>query len=236
MKTKRFAVRIEEGARAHLKIVNEEGPDQAAMAVIDQLDGSGDRLLGAKIAVWEHGTLQKNNSPLFIKSIRPFETTPDINVVQAIREEARRARWNNTKALAERERNRKSHRFEEPYQHWLETHYDGESGDFFSLPLEARRECIELRDHLKHVSPGQMTEIQARFAGIVSGYRDLYRYEMNMIQTNLLTAMEMIHQHQAGTSEPGQSVGNESTQRDRLASLIGSKGNGHPSEPEPVVH
>jgi hypothetical protein len=236
MKMKRFAVRIEEGARAHFKIVNAEGPDQAAIAVIDQLDGSGDRLLGAKIAVWEHGTLQRSHSPLFIKSIRPFETTPDINVVQAIREEYRRARWNNTKELAERERKRKSHQFEEPYEHWLETHYDGEGREFFSLSLEARRECIELRDHLKHVSPGQMTEIQARFAGVVSGYRDLYRYEMHTIQTNLLTTLEMIHQHHAGTSELVHSAGNESTQRDRLASLIGSKGDGHQLKAEPVAH
>lgn len=227
MKTKRFAVRIQEGARAHLKIVHAEDPDEAALRVIEQLDGKGDRLLGAKVAVWEHGTLQKNTSPLFIKSIRPFETTPDIHVVQSIREEVRRSRWEATRVLAQKEKNRKSHRFEEPYERWLETHYDEELKSFFSLPLEARRECIELRDHLKHVSPGQMTEIQARFAGVVSGYRDLYRYEMHAIQEHLIGTLEVIHQHQAGVSEAPAPAGNEATQRDRLASLIGSPGNGN---------
>lgn len=226
MKTKRFAVRIQEGSRAHLKIVKVEGPDEAALEVIEQLDGEGDRLLGAKIAVWEHGTLQKNTSPLFIKSIRPYETTPDIHVVQAIREEARRSRWKATRELAEEEKKRKSHRFEEPYERWLETHYDEEVANFFDLPLEARRECLELRDHLKHVSPGQMTEIQARFAGAVSKYEDLYRYEMHAIQDNLMATLEMIHQHHAGATEAVHAGANEATQRDRLASLIGTPGNG----------
>ncbi|MEP4076276.1 hypothetical protein [Haloferula sp.] len=226
MKTKRYAVRIQDGARAHLKIVNAEVPDDAAVLVIEELDSEGDRLLGAKIAVWEHGTLQKSMSPLFIKSLRPFESTPDINVVQAIREEARKARWLEMRALAVKEKERKSHHFEEPYERWLEEHFDEEEQEFFSLPMEARRECLELRDHLKHVSPGQMTEVQARFAGVVAAYSDLYRHEMHSLQEHMHATLEMIHQHQAGESDGVKEGGNMETQRERLASLIENSGNG----------
>jgi len=223
MKTKRFAVRIQEGVRAHLKIVSTVGPNEAAVEVIEQLDGEGDRLLGAKISVWEHGTLQKNTSPMFIKSIQPFETTPDIHVVQTMREDARRIRWQATKDLVVKEKERKSHKFEEPYEKWLAKHYDEEVKTFFSLPLESRRECLELREHLKHVTPGQMTEVQARFAGVVSGYTDLYRHEMHAIQENLLATLEMIHHHHAGVTGGPSAEEIETTQRDRLANLIGGE-------------
>ena len=112
MKTKRFAVRIQEGARPILRIVEAENTDEAALQVINQLDADGDRLLGAKIAVWVHGTLQKNSSPLFIKSIKPFEVTPDSHLIQTIKEEARRAKWLETQALAKKEKERKLFRFE----------------------------------------------------------------------------------------------------------------------------
>ena len=226
MTTKRFAVRIQEGARPHLKIVKAEGPDEAASMVIEQLDGEGDRLLGARIAIWEHGTLHKNLSPLFIKSIRPFEATPDVHVVQTIREEARRARWLETQALIEEEKARQSHHFEGPFERWLEEHCNEEETSFFSLPLEARRECIELRDHLKHVPLGEMTEVQARFAGVVTSYEDLYRYEMHSVQEHLAASLEMIHHDFAGEANEEGANDDRDHQRGRLADLLGGSGHG----------
>ena len=41
MKTKRFAVRIQEGARPILRIVEAENTDEAALQVINQLDADG---------------------------------------------------------------------------------------------------------------------------------------------------------------------------------------------------
>lgn len=220
MKTKRFAVRIQEGARPILRIVEAENTDEAALQVINQLDADGDRLLGAKIAVWVHGTLQKNSSPLFIKSIKPFEVTPDSHLIQTIKEEARRAKWLETQALAKKEKERKLFRFEEPYQQWLGDHAAEGESEFFALPEDLRRECIELRDRLRHVSPGQMTDVQARFAGVVSGFMDLYRFEMQSIQENLVATLDVIHHHHAGGAM--NASGNKTSQRDRLVGLLGS--------------
>jgi hypothetical protein len=157
---------------------------------------------------------------LFIKSIRPFEVTPDSHLIQTIREEARRAKWLETQTLAKKEKERKLFRFEEPYQQWLNDHAAEGKTEFFSLSEDARRECIELRDRLKHVSPGQMTDVQASFAGVVSGYMDLYRFEMRSIQENLAATLDVIHHHHAGG---GLNAGvNKIHQRDRLAGLIRS--------------
>lgn len=223
---KRFAVRIQEGARPHLRIVRANGPDEAAREVVRRLDSGPDRLLGAKIAVWEHGKLHKNMSPLFIKSLDPFETTPDIHVVQAIREERRKTRWLETKARAEKMKEEECHHVDEPFERWIDEFSRtkeeiGGDGGFFDLPLAVRSDCLDLRDRLKHVSPGEMSPAQARFASIVSSFPDLYRYEMHAIQERLSETLEVMHHRLAGLSDTETGNAEELPPFERLAHLIG---------------
>ncbi len=227
---KTFAVRIQEGARPHLSIVRAEGPDAACLEAIEQLKGDAERLLGAKIAVWEHGSLHRSSTPLFIKSVRPFEATPDIHVIQAIREELRRARWRETKARAEELKHRESHQFEEPYERWLEAHQPEPGRGFFELPTEVRRECLELRDRLKHVPPGQMTRVQARFIAVFSGFDDLHRFELHAVQERLAETLEMVHHHLAGLADRNERRDEELPPLERLAHLIGIPTGDHPSK------
>lgn len=225
---KRFAVRILEGSRPHLRIINADNPDDAAREVVAMLDGGPERLLGARIAVWKHGTLHKNMSPLFIKSVDPFEVTPDIHVVQAIREKRRRERWMKTQAVAVAMKEKEKHQFEEPYERWLES-YQGlegkKEGEFFSLPSEMRHECLDLREHLRQVSPGDMTDVQACFAAICSSFGDLYRYEAHATQERLAETVELIHHRIAGMANPTHDASKDAMeevpQLDRLAKLIG---------------
>jgi hypothetical protein len=226
---KRFAVRIQEGSRPHLRIVNADSPDNAARDVVAILNGGPERLLGARIAVWEHGILHKNMSPLFIKSVNPFEVTPDIHVVQAIREKRRREKWLETKARAEALKERESHLFEEPYQRWIEAYGElGEkaTGNFFDLPSDLRHECVELREQLRQVSLGDLTDIQARFAAICSGFGDLYRFEMHVTQERLAETVELIHHRIAGMANPTHDAGKHAMEEvpplERLAQLIGA--------------
>lgn len=230
-----FAVRIQEGARPHLRVVQAESPDSAAVLVIRQID-DGDRLLGAKIAVWEHGSLHKNASPLFIKSIHPFETTPEIQVALAIREESRRAKWLELKARAEELKVREMHEFERPFERWIgEFEQAGGGAGFFGLSPGLRRDCFELRDRLKHVTPGQMTEVQARFAGIVAGFSDLHRFEMHSLHEHLAETLEVIHHRLAGIGESAPRRRDESPSMEKLASLIGITVAKNPNEPYPTA-
>jgi|GEM_PF-4219542 len=216
----RYAVRIQEGSRPHLRIVQAEGPDDAAREVIRQLNGGPEHLLGAKIAVWEHGKLPRSLNPLFIKSVDPYETTPDIHEVQVIREELRRARWLERKAQLEALKERESHQFEEPFDRWIEAYEASPSPEFFSLPVEMRHDCHELRERLKHVSPGDMTATQARFAAIVTGFGDLYRYEMHAIQEHLSETLEMLHHRLAGLGDQPAPSSDSVPPLERLAHLI----------------
>jgi hypothetical protein len=218
---KRYAVRIQEGSRPHLRLVRAACPDDAAREVIRQLNGGPEHLLGAKIAVWEHGKLQRNPSPLFIKSVEPYETTPDIHVVQAIREELRRARWLEKKARVDAMKELENHQFEEPFKRWIEAFEATPGANFFELSAELRHDCQELRERLKHVSPGDMTAIQAKFAGIVTGFGDLHRYEMHAIQEHLSETLEMIHHRLAGLGDEPHAATDDVPAHERLANLIG---------------
>ncbi len=225
---KRFAVRILEGSRPHLRIINAASPDDAAREVVAMLDGGPERLLGARIAVWEHGTLHKNMSPLFIKSVDPFEVTPDIHVVQAIREKRRRERWMKTQAVAVAMKEKEKHQFEEPYERWIESYLalEGKAeGEFFGLPAEMRHVCLDLRDHVRQVSPGDMTDVQARFAAICSSFGDLYRFEAQATQERLAETVELIHHRIAGMANPTHDASKNAMEEipplERLAQMIG---------------
>lgn len=232
---KRFVVRIQDGARPHLKVIEADTPDEAAERMIRGLDHD-EALLGAKICVWEHGKLQRNRSPLYIISLDPFEVSPDLHAALALREERRRAKWLEAKTKGGETLARTLHEHDEPYEHWLaaasRATEEGLAG-FFGLPSEVRREGIDLREQLKHVPPGLMSPVQARFAAAMAGFHDLHRHESHLLQERILESLEAVHHRLAGMEEPFPLDGADGfAPLGKLASLIGAA----PPAKRPMLH